>query len=295
MSATDSGTLRGVRAAQVGLLVNAVLAAVKFVAGVVGNSYALIADGVESTADILGSVIVWGGLSIAAREPDEAYPFGYGKAESLAAAVVALLILGAAAGIAIESVQEIRTPHHAPAPWTLAVLALVMLVKGLSAWRIRAVAEATGSTAVEADAGHHLSDAITSGAAFVGIAVALLGGPGWESADDWAALVASAVLVWNGVRLLAPALGDLMDRHPGDGIGHLVRDVAAQVPGVRAIEKLAIRRAGMRLFVDIHVQVDGAMSVADAHAIGGHVKARLRAEVPRVVGVLVHMEPFTAR
>lgn len=291
MTTIDDATAQGTRAAQIGLLVNAVLAVAKFLAGVVGNSYALIADAIESTADILGSAIVWGGLQIAAREPDEAYPFGYGKAESMAAIVVSLMILAAAAGIAVESVREIRTPHHAPAPWTLLVLAVVIVVKWAVARRVEAAAHAVGSRAVEADAGHHLSDAITSAAAFVGITVALIGGPGWEAADDYAALLAAVVLVVNGVRLLAPALGDLMDRHPGEAVLAEVRRVAASVPGVRAIEKTSVRRSGMRYFVDIHVQVEGRMTLAEAHAIGGHVKAMLRAEVPRVTGVLVHMEP----
>lgn len=283
--------MNGSRATQLGLLVNIVLAVIKGLAGVLGHSYALIADAVESTADIFGSAVVWGSLQLAARDPDETYPFGYGKAEPMAAVVVALMILGAAVGIGIESVREIRTPHHAPAAWTLLVLAGVVLVKWIVARRLERVAHDARSRAVEADAGHHLSDAITSAAAFIGIAIAVLGGPGWESADDWAALVAAGVLVWNGWRLLHPALGDLMDRHPGDGILADVRRVAAAVPEVRAIEKTTVRRSGTRYFVDIHVQVDGTLSIARAHAIGGHVKAALRAEVPGVTGVLVHMEP----
>jgi cation diffusion facilitator family transporter len=172
------------------------------------------------------------------------------------------------------------------------VLAVVIVVKWAVARRVEAAAQAVGSRAVEADAGHHLSDAITSAAAFIGIAVALLGGPGWESADDWAALFAGGVLVVNGIRLLIPALGDLMDRHAGGDVTAEVRRAAAAVPGVRAIEKTSVRRSGMRYFVDIHVQVDGRMPLEQAHAISGHVKATLRTEVPRVAGVLVHMEPY---
>ncbi len=291
VAALRDDVARGERAVALGLLLNAALAATKLVAGVVGNSYALIADAVESTADILASAVVWAGLRISQREPDEAYPFGYGRAETLAGAIVALMLLAAAVGIAVESVREILTPHHSPAPWTLAVLVVVMLVKWWSSRRVARAGAATRSTAIASDAAHHLSDALTSAAAFIGITIALAGGPGWESADDWAALAASAVIVWNGLAMLRPAVAELMDRHPGDEVEQEVRRIAAAVPGVRAIEKTIVRKAGLRYFVEIHVEADGAAPLRDAHAIGGHVKARLRAEVGGIAGVIVHMEP----
>lgn len=178
---------RGIRSAQLGILINAGLALTKLVAGIVGNAYALVADAVESTADILSSSIVWGGLRLASRHPDEQYPFGYGKAEPIAAAIISLMLLGAAVGIALAAIGEIRTPHHTPAAWTLVVLVGVVLIKGFLSRRVLTVGHDIGSTAVQADAWHHLSDAVTSAAAFVGISIALIGGPGWESADDWAA------------------------------------------------------------------------------------------------------------
>ncbi len=285
-------TERGIRAAQWGVLVNAGLAIVKFIAGVVGSSYALIADAVESAADIFGSLVVWGGLRIAGRDPDDEYPFGYGKAESLAAAVVALMILGAAVGIGVQSVREILTPHLTPAPWTLAVLVAVVSIKLALSCRVRAVGEHIGSTAVRADAWHHLSDAITSAAAFVGIAIAVWGGPGWEAADDWAALGASAVIAYNGLLLLRPALNDLMDRTADEEIVTLVRRAAEQVPQVLAIEKLAVRKTGLGYQAVIHVQAAPQMPLHDAHALGGQVKGAIRAAVPQVQFVLVHMEPF---
>lgn len=288
------GVRRGIRSAQAGLVVNALLAAVKLVAGLVGNAYALVADAVESTADIVSSLVVWGGLRIAGREPDEAYPFGYGKAESLAAAVVALMLVGAAVGIGVEAVQEIRTPHHPPAPWTLAVLVGVLVVKFALFRRISSVGEELGSSAVRADAWHHLSDAITSAAAFVGIGVAVLGGPGWEVADDWAALFAACIIAYNGAAMMRPALQDLMDRMPGDEILAPVRRAAEAVAGVRAVEKLTVRKAGLVFHVDIHVQADPRMPLEDAHRLSGAVKGAIRAAVPSVAGVLVHMEPFHA-
>ncbi len=285
-------THRSIRSAQLGLLVNAVLVVTKFVAGVVGNTYALIADAVESTADIFSSLIVWGGIRIASRDPDEAYPFGYGKAEPMAAAVVSLMLMGAAIGIAVQAVREIRTPHHTPAPWTLGVLVGVLVIKYVLFRRVEAVGTEVGSTAVRADARHHLSDAITSAAAFVGISIALVGGPGWESADDWAALLASVIIFYNGVQMLRPAISDLMDRVPEQGVLERVRAAAAEVPGVLATEKLKVRRAGTGYYVDIHVQADPAISLHDAHILSGRVKGAIREAVPRILGVLVHMEPF---
>src|SRR3954469_6211793 len=204
----------GMRAALGGLLVNAALVVVKLLAGILGHSYALVADAIESSTDIFSSLIVWAGLRITTRPADEDYPYGYGKAESLAAAAVSLMLLGAALGIGVAAVGEIVKPHHAPAPYTLAVVAVVVAVKGVLSRKVLRVGHETGSTAVEADAWHHRSDALTSAAAFVGIAVALWGGPGWESADDWAALAAAAIIVVNGVRLLRTAVRDLMDRMP---------------------------------------------------------------------------------
>lgn len=286
---------RGIRTAQFGLLANAGLAAVKIVAGVVGNSYALIADGVESTADVFSSLVVWSGLRIATRDPDEAYPFGYGKAEPLAASIVALLMVVAAIGISVEAIREIVTPHHAPAPFTLGVLVAVVLVKELMFRRVVAVGEAVDSTAVRADAWHHRSDAITSLAAFIGISIALLGGPGWEEADDWAALVAAVVILWNGGRLLRPAVQVLMDHGADPELLDRISRVSLGVEDVRAIHKLKVRRAGIGYWVDLHVQAAPEMSLHDAHIVSGKVKRAIMSAEPGVRGVLIHMEPDEGR
>jgi cation diffusion facilitator family transporter len=283
------------RSAQIGILVNTLLAITKLAAGILGNTYALVADAVESTADIFSSTIVWGGLRVASRNPDDAYPFGYGKAEPIAAAVVSLMLLAAAVGIAIEAVAEIRTPHHTPAPWTLLVLVGVMATKWILSRRVHAVGTDIGSTAVKADAWHHLSDAITSAAAFVGISIAVWGGPGWESADDWAALLASGVIFFSGVNMLRPTLQDLMDRMPGPEIVEPIRRAAENVPGVYATEKLAVQRAGLSYRVTIHVQADPQLPLADAHVLSGKVKSAIRAAVPAAQHVLIHMEPFAER
>ena len=281
-----------VRLAQAGLLVNAFLALGKLVAGVAGHSYALIADAVESLADLFSSLVVWGGISISARSADDEYPFGYGKAEALATAVVGVMLVGAAVGISVEAVREILIPHHTPAPFTLVVLVAVVGVKELLFRRVMREARKLGSTVVAADAWHHRSDAITSAAAFVGIAVALGGGPGWEAADDWAALFAATIISWNGLRIIRPAAAELMDRTPDESLLQRADAAARAVEGVLATEKLKARKMGSRYFLELHVQAEPALSLRDSHVLSGKVKRAIRSALPAVEDVLVHMEPF---
>lgn len=285
---------KGIRAAQLGVLINAVLSAVKLVAGVVGNSYALVADAVESATDIFSSLIVMSGLRIAQREPTDEFPFGYGKAENLATAVVALMLIGAAFGIAVEAIREILVPHELPAAWTLLVLAAVVGTKWWIARRVLTVSAEINSSAIKADGWHHISDAVTSIAAFVGISIALWGGPGWESADDWGALVAVLVIAYNGFDILRVALRDLMDAAPEQEVLIKIRGIAESVPGVLAIEKLFVRRSGMVYHIAIHVQSSPTVSLKEAHETSGRVKAAIRTAMPHVHTVLVHMEPFVA-
>ena len=287
----------GIRAAQAGVATNFLLALVKITAGIFGHTYALIADGVESFADVASSLIVWGGIAVGARPADDDHPYGHGKAEAVAAAAVSLMLLAASLGIALQAIQEIRTPHVFPAPWTLGVLLAVVAIKTLLARRVSAVGRASGSAAIEADAMHHQSDAITSAAAFIGISAALLGryfggGPAWAAADDWAALLASLVIARNGAMMFVVGLHDLMDRSPGETVLAPMRSAALGVEGVRAVEKLAARRVGNGYLVTVHVQATPHMTLADAHALGGRVKHAMCAGGLRIQSVLVHMEPF---
>lgn len=284
---------RGLRLARFGLLANVVLVFVKVTTGILGNSYALVADGVESTLDIFSSLIVVRGLTIAGRTADERYHFGYVKAESVASAAVAVMLLVAAVGISIQAVREILTPHHVPAPYTLIVLVGVITAKELLFRKVLHVGSELGSRAVKADAWHHRSDAITSAAAFVGIAVALIGGPKWAAADDWAALLASGLIAWNGYRLLRPSLDDLMDRAPDDAAIEAVRSCAAAVHGVRRVEKTLARRAGVGHFITLHIEADPDMPLRTAHKLGHEVKDAVMRDVPSVLDVIVHMEPWT--
>jgi len=274
------------------MFVNLILAIIKLIAGVVGHAYALVADAVESTADIFSSLVVYGGLRIAAQPADEDHPYGHGRAEALAGAFVALMLIAAGIGIAIEAVREIRTPHHVPKAWTLGVLVGVIAIKQVLATKVLQIGSEVGSTAVMNDAQHHRSDVITSTAAFIGISIAVIGGPGWEQADDWAALVASLVICYNGAKMLRPAVNDLMDRLPDESVVTTIATAATSVPEVRAIEKLKVRKVGLQYAVDLHVQSDAQMSLHDAHIVSGKVKGAIRAALPAVDAVLIHMEPY---
>jgi cation diffusion facilitator family transporter len=290
-NASASNLQTGARVALLGLAINVVLASVKIITGILGNAYVLIADGIESALDVGGSIVIWGGLKFAARPPDATHPYGHGKAEPIAAAVVAVIVLLAALGLAIESVREIFLPHHAPAPYTLWVLIVVIAVKEILFRYVNRIGRDVESTAVQTDAWHHRSDALTSAAAFIGISVALIGGKGWQSADDWAALFACAVIAANGIRLLRPAVYEIMDTAPGGKIVRSIRRVASSVPGVIEVEKCRARKMGLDFYVDLHVGVDGGISVQEGHEIAHQVKAAIQQSDSRIADVLVHIEP----
>ena len=281
----------GARVALLGLVVNLVLASAKIVAGLVGHAYVLIADGIESALDVGGSIVIWGGLMVAARPPDKTHPYGHGKAEPIAAIVVALGVLAAALVIAVQSVREIFLPHHGPAPWTLAVLIVAVIVKEVLFRYVIRFGQKVESTAVKTDAWHHRIDAMTSTAAFIGISVALIGGKAWQSADDWAALVACVLIGWNGYRLARPAFFEIMDTAPHGKFIRSIREVARSVPGVIEVEKCHARKMGLDFYVDLHVGVDGNMSVHEGHEIAHRVKRAIQQSDSRIADVLVHIEP----
>lgn len=291
LSATQTASKIGQSSVYVGILINFVLAAVKGVAGVVGNSYALVADAIESTTDIFSSLAVLFGLKMAGKPADASHPYGHGKFEPLAAVAVAMFLLGAAILIAVASVHEIVTPHHAPAPFTLLVLVLVIVVKELLFRFVAKVGDTVSSTAIKADAWHHRSDAITSFAAFVGISIALLGGPGYESADDFAALVAAIVISINAVFIFKPALFELTDAAPSPEIAKDVRRVAESIKGVLGTHKCHVRKLGFDHFVDLDILCDPDSSIRQGHEIAHDVGEAIHRELPLISRVLVHVEP----
>jgi len=275
-----------------GIWLNAGLALLKFAGGIFGHTYALIADGAESFLDILSSILVWAGFRVASRPPDANHPYGHGKAEPLAALSVAIFIFAAAAWIAWHAVYEIITPHQGPHWATLPLLAGIVGTKIWFSRRVRTAGHEHGSTALGAEALHHSSDAVTSGAAFVGIAIALVGGPRYAAADDWAALIACAVIAANGVAMTGRALRDVMDTAVPAAFENEVRAFALRVPGVGAIDKCRVRKSGLSHLVDIHVRVDGALSVTKGHQIAHAVQDALLASSLQVSDVSVHIEPM---
>jgi cation diffusion facilitator family transporter len=276
-----------------GIALNAVLAAVKISGGIFGHTYALVADGAESLLDILSSLLVWAGFKVAAQPPDADHPYGHGKAEAVAALGVAFFIFGMAGWVGWHAVHEIITPHRGPAWWTLLLLAVVIVLKALYSRRVGAAGERMGSTALGVEALHHWSDAMTSAAAFVGIAIALAGGPGWETADDWAALFACVIIAFNGVGMLNKAMGDVMDSAVPEQFENEIRTIALAVPGVGALHRVRTRKSGLSHLVDIQVRVDGGLTVREGHDIAHAVKDALMASAPHAISdVTVHVEPM---
>ena len=289
MESTEELVKRGLKSSLIGIGFNLVLALFKCIAGFAGHSFALIADGIESLSDVVSSSVVYLGLRFAIKPPDKDHTYGHGKAEPIAAVIVSLALILAAIVIGVESIQRIRTPHPLPEPYTLWVLLAVVAVKILLSRYVSSVGEGIDSTAVRSDAWHHLSDAITSGFAFVGISIAL-----WTknpTADDWAALCASPVIIFNAWRQLRIPLGELLDATPSPEVEAQVRSIASTVSGVIELEKCFVRKVGFRYYVDLHVVVAGGLSVRDGHLIAHRVENTLLQQVPRLANVLVHIEP----
>jgi len=286
-----SAVAEGKRATMIGLVASAILAVIKLGTGIVGNSYALIADGIESTFDIFSGLLVWSGLRASRAAPTESFPYGQGKAEHLAALAVATMLLAGASGIALGAMHGILVPHDGPALFTLPVLVGVVLTKESLYRFLSAKGRGVGSEALSTEAWHHRSDALTSLAALVGISIAVIGGEGYESADDWAALAACVVIAWNGGRLFKAAVRDMLDAAAPDTVHDRIRQLAMEVPGVVRIEQLRVRRSGLVFLVDIHVEVDGALPVREGHEIAHRVKDQVTHSDLRVLDMLVHIEP----
>ena len=283
---------RGTKSSLIGILVNLGLALTKCIAGLIGHSFALVADGLESAADVISGVVVLFGLKLSVKPPDADHPYGHGKAEPIAAIVVGGSLLGAAGTIIYESLHQIRTPHPLPKPYTLVVLAGVLIVKELMFRYVGQVGDSIASTAVRSDAWHHRSDAITSAFAFCGISIALVGGPGWEAADDWAALCAGLVIIYNALKQTKPALLELTDSAPEDpNVESRVRAIAASQTGVIGLDKCHARKMGLSYYVDLHIIVSGQLTVREGHRIAHSVEDAILKSLPQVSEVLVHVEP----
>lgn len=267
------------------------LALIKGLSGFFGNSYALIADAIESTTDIFSSLLVLFGLKYAKRPADENHPYGHGKIEPLITFLVVAFLVTSATVIAYESIQNIKTPHKVPEPWTLIILGIIIIWKEVSFRFVLKKSIDTNSSSLKADAWHHRSDSITSLMAFAGISTALIFGKGFETADDWAALLASGFILFNSYLIFRPALGEIMDEHLYDELILEIREKSSEVKGVIGTEKCFIRKAGMMYHVDLHAIVDGSISVKEGHEISHRLKDYLRDQIANLGHVLIHIEP----
>lgn len=270
---------------------NTCLAVIKGLAGIFGNSYALIADAIESTTDIFSSLLVLFGIKYSNKPADDNHPYGHGRAEPLVTFLVVGFLITSATVIAYESIINIRTSHELPKSWTLLVLGAIIIWKEYSFRIVMKRSKETNSSSLKADAWHHRSDAITSIAAFIGISIALVLGKGYETADDWAALFAAAFILYNSYLIFRPALGEIMDEHLYDDLIEDIRRVSHQVDGIIDTEKCFIRKSGMRYHVDLHARVDANITVKEGHDLAHLLKDTLRSEIPELGHVLIHVEP----
>jgi cation diffusion facilitator family transporter len=282
---------KAIRTTYFSMISHVILAVVKYLAGFFGHSYALIADAIESTTDLVSSFLVFLGFKYTSRPADKNHPYGHGKAEPLITFIVVGFLITSAIIIASRSIHFIRTPHPVPHPFTLIVLGGIILWKEISFRFVKRRSKETHSTALRADAWHHRSDALTSVAAFIGISIAVIMGKGWESADDWAALVAAIIILYNSYKIFRPALGEIMDEHLYDDLISAIRATSQEVEGVLDTEKCQVRKVGMRYFIDLHIEVNGALSVTEGHVIAHRLKSRLRHDYPEVADILIHVEP----
>ncbi len=284
-------TREAIKTSYLSIAGNLLLAIIKALTGIFGNSYALIADAIESTTDVFSSTLVLLGLKYSSKPPDENHPYGHGKAEPLITFLVVGFLVVSATVIAFESVKHIRTPHKTPEPFTLIVLAVIIIVKEYFYRVVSKKSKETKSSSLKADAWHHRSDAITSLMAFIGISIAIVMGEGYENADDWAALFAAGFILYNAYLILRPALGEVMDEHMYDDMISDIRKISEAVPGVVETEKCFVRKTGMTFLVDLHIAVDAEISVKEGHEIAHSVKSQILETLPEIVDVLIHVEP----
>ena len=282
---------KAIKATYFSIAGNVCLAIIKGFAGVFGNSYALVADAIESTTDIFASILVLFGIKYSSRPADENHPYGHGRAEPLITFLVVGFLIFSAILIAYHSIQNINTPHQLPKSWTLFVLAAIIIWKELSYRIVLKKSKETNSSALKADAWHHRSDAITSVAAFIGISIALFMGPGYETADDWAALFASGFILYNCYLIFRPALAEIMDEDLHNDLIEDIRKVAKTVPGILYTEKCFVRKAGMSYQVDLHAVVDATITVREGHELSHKLQDALQLEIPELSHVLIHIEP----
>lgn len=292
--AQANNTHQGLKTTLIGIIFSAFLAVVKALGGIFGHSFALIADAIESTADIFTSTMLWLGLKWSSKPADQNHPYGHGKAEALVAMGIAFALCIAAIIIGRESIENIQSPHKTPAPYTLIILLVVIVTKELLYRFVLKTGLEVNSEAVKADAFHHRSDAITSAAAFIGITIGILGGEGYEVADDYAALLAAVIILINAYKIFRPAVGELLDEELDPALNQRVAALAEEVPAVVKVQKCHTRKMGVMNHADLHIWVDKNMTVEQGHVVAHEVKDNIQQHLPQFIDVMIHVEPTDA-
>ncbi len=280
------------RAAWLGFAVNLCLGLIKLIGGLVSNSFALISDAVNSLGDTLTSIVVLFALYYAQRPADEEHPYGHTRAEAVAASNIALIIVISALYVGWGAIRRLTDVHEIPPVWTLWIAGANVLIKeGLYRYKLM-VGRRIRSGAIIANAWDHRSDALCSLAVLIGLGVVRWGGPDFIWADEVAALVVVAAILWSGARLFQSSTSELLDPQADSEFVEQIRAIAQSVAGVSAVEKLWVRKTGLEYLADIHIQVDANLSVEEGHLIGHRVKDRLLKKFASLRDVLVHLEPF---
>lgn len=286
----DSRVSRVRFAGWVGLIVNLVLAAAKLAAGLAGNSQAVVADAIHSLSDTVTDVALIFGVRYWSAPADEQHPHGHRRFETLVTVFIGITVAAAAVGIGWDAIKSFGQPSHPPSAIALAAALLSIVVKeGLYQWTAR-IGRTTGSSALVANAWHHRTDALSSVPVAIAVAVAMVDHR-LAVVDQAGALVVSVFVLQAAFRIVRPALDQLVDAGAPRAQRRELEELALAVDGVRAVHAMRTRYIGSELAVDIHIEVDADLSVADGFAIARRVKADLLERGSMVADVVVQIEP----
>ncbi len=280
-----------IKSAILSIIGNVVLAIVKGVGGFFGHSDALLADAIESTSDVFSSLFVLLGIRYAAKPADDNHPYGHGRAEPLFTFMVVGFLLISATLIISNSVRNIHNTQSTPELYTLYIVGIIIIIKEGLFQFVKKRSIKTNSSILLAEAWHHRTDAITSLVTFLGIGMSLFFGPEYAFFDDWAAIIAACIIVYNAYRLLRPALGEIMDEHLHQELVEEIRNICIEIPDVIDTEKCFVRKTGMTYHVDLHLIVDENLTVKKGHDIAHRVKDIIQLQKPEIADILIHVEP----
>jgi cation diffusion facilitator family transporter len=284
------------RLGAVSLVSNVSFAVIKMLVGFVGNSFALIADGIESMADVLSSVVVWSGLRVSGKEADHEHPYGHGKAEAISTLLAGVGLLMSAGIIGYHAVKEIVSPHSAPALFTVPVLIAIIVAKQWLYLTLSKGSRQHNSMALKAEAWHHLSDSLTSFGVLIGLVIAVFAGPGFEAADDIAALAVTILIIYNGIRIMLPAMDELMDKRIEDFRITLIEQIASEIDGIENLETVTLRRSGAGYVAEIHMEVPPSFTVEKSHELSHRLKDRLLLHKElKIIHAVMHVEPYNGK